>query len=420
MAAPKHRRAASDLSRLLPDLVPDRTRIAIALAAIASLVATVGIPIMTGVVIDGPASVAAKIWTLLEVIPNVALIVLFGFGAYAADHGLVTVGALAGFITLMLSLVWPVTAMGLLLSMTAANRTFDAPRDITDGPRANPAWAGRLELRDVGFRIPDAAAGAKWLLRHVTLTIEPGETLALVGSVGWGKSLLTSLLSRIYDVSEGQILLDGHDIRELSLPSLRRSVSTAFEDPTVFSMSVAESLRVGRPGATDAELAEAIGIAAARFVYELPFGLDTRIGERGMRLSSGQRQRLCLARAIIAAPTLLVVDDTLSGLDVSAEALRVALTGTTGIVVARRLSTVLLADRVAFLEADDCSGATIAHVGTHAELFARVAAYRHLMTAGQGQDDDTACKTIDFAMNMGELAPACWESPSCSSRLIGS
>lgn len=375
---------------------------------------------MTGVVIDGPASVAAKIWTLLEVIPNVALIVLFGFGAYAADHGLVTVGTLAGFITLMLSLVWPVTAMGLLLSMTAANRTFDAPRDITDSPRANPARVGRLELRDVGFRIPDVVAGAKWLLRHVTLTIEPGETLALVGSVGWGKSLLTSLLSRIYDISEGQILLDGHDIRELSLPSLRRSVSTAFEDPTVFSMSVAESLRVGRPGATDAELAEAIGIAAARFVYELPFGLDTRIGERGMRLSSGQRQRLCLARAIIAAPTLLVVDDTLSGLDVSAEALRVALTGTTGIVVARRLSTVLLADRVAFLEADDCSGATIAHVGTHAELFARVAAYRHLMTAGQGQDDDIACKTIDFAMNMGELAPACWESPSCSSRLIGS
>ncbi|HTQ16280.1 ABC transporter ATP-binding protein [Mycobacterium sp.] len=328
-------------------------------------------------------SVAAKFWTLLEVIPNLALIVLLGFGAYAAGLGLVTIGTLAAFITMTLSLVWPVTSMGFLLSitqesMTAANRIaeiFDAPCEITDGTDTGPAPAGRLELRDVGFRVTDSAGGARWLLRHVTLDVEPGETLALVGAMGSGKSLLTALLSRIYDVAEGQILLDGHDIRELPLATLRRTVSTAFEDPTVFSMSVAENLRLGREDATDAELAEAIEIASARFVYDLPLGLDTRIGEQGMRLSAGQRQRLCLARAIVAAPRVLVVEDS--------DALRRVLEGVTSIVVARRLSTVLLADRVALLD----SG-TITHVGTHAELFSRVAWYRDLMTASPTHDID--------------------------------
>jgi ATP-binding cassette, subfamily B, bacterial len=341
-------------------------------------------------------SVNARFWTLLEVIPNLALIVLLGFGAYAAGHGLVTIGTLAAFITMTLSLVWPVTALGFLLSMTqeamtAANRIaeiFDAPCEITDGLHPNPPGTGRLELRDVGFRIPDAAQGERWLLRHVTLRVEPGEILAIVGPTGSGKSVLTALLSRMYDISEGQILIDGRDIRELSLSALRQAVSTAFEEPTVFSMSVAENMRLGRPEATDSELAAAIDIASAQFVYDLPFGLDTRIGEQGMRLSGGQRQQLCLARAIVAAPKLLVIDDTLSGLDAHTEAdvtgaLRHALTGVTRILVARRLSTVLLADRVALLE-----NGTVTHVGTHAELFARVPRYRYLMTAASGLDDD--------------------------------
>ncbi|SON60890.1 Putative multidrug export ATP-binding/permease protein [Mycobacterium simulans] len=336
-------------------------------------------------------SVAAKFWTTLEVIPNLALIVLLGFGAYAVGHGMVTIGTLAAFITMTLSLVWPVTAMGFLLSMTqeamtAANRIaeiFDAPCEI-DGGTADPALVGWLELRDVGFRIPDSE-GDRWLLRHITVTVAPGETLALVGAMCSGKSLLTSLLSRIYDVSEGQILIDGHDIRELSLPALRKAVSTAFEDPTVFSMSVAENLRLGRPDATDADLANAIEIAAAEFVHELPFGLDTRIGEQGLRLSCGQRQRLCLARALVAAPTVLVIDDALSGLDPRTEAevtaaLRRVLNGVTGIVVARRPSTVALADRVALLE-----DGTITHIGTHAELFAQVPRYRNLMTCAPAE-----------------------------------
>ncbi len=321
--------------------------------------------------------VSAKFWTLLEVIPNLTLIIVLGVGAYAAGNGLVTMGTLVAFITMMLSLVWPIASLGFLLSMTqesmtAANRVaeiFDAPREITDGPTAETPRGGRLELVDVGFRFPDAAPD-DWALRHLNVTVEPGETLALVGSTGSGKSVLASLLSRLYDVTEGQILIDGRDIRDLSLPALRQAVATAFEDPTLFSMSVAENLRLGRPDATDEQLAEAVEVAAADFVYELPFGLDTRIGEQGMSLSGGQRQRLSLARALLAGPSILVLDDTLSALDVHTEAvvteaLRRVLGSLTGVVVANRASTVLLADRVALLEARDH------HSRRHARRIAR-------------------------------------------------
>ena len=349
--------------------------------------------------------VSAKFWTLLEVIPNLTLIVVLGFGAYAAGHGYVTMGTLVAFITMMLSLVWPIASLGFLLSMTqesftAANRIaeiFDAPREITDGPSNEAPRGGRLELVDVGFRFPDSD---DWALRHVSATVEPGETLALVGSTGSGKSALVALLSRLYDVTEGEIRIDGRDIRELSLAALRQAVATAFEDPTLFSMSVAENLALGRSQrnpATDEQMAQAIEIAAAQFVYDLPFGLDTRIGEQGMSLSGGQRQRLSLARAILAAPKILVLDDTLSALDIHTEAvveeaLRRVLHHVTGIVVAHRASTVLLADKVALL-----SDGTITHIGTHAELLAGVPQYRYLLAADDELDDgvERACAWQD-------------------------
>lgn len=344
-------------------------------------------------------AVSARFWTLLEVIPNVTLILVLGFGAYAAGHGLVTMGTLVAFITMMLSLVWPIASLGFLLSMTqesftAADRVaeiFDAERDIVDGPVREAPTTGRLELVNVGFRFPDSDT---WALRHVNVTVESGETLALVGATGSGKTVLAALLSRLYDVTEGAIMIDGRDIRDLSLSALRRTVATAFEDPTLFSMSVAENLKLGRPDATDEQMAEAIDIAAAQFVHDLPFGLDTRIGEQGMSLSGGQRQRLSLARAILAAPAVLVLDDTLSALDVHTEAVVTEALGrvlgeVTGIVVAHRASTVLLADRVALLEKG-----TITRVGTHADLLADAPEYRYLLAADEDldweQDDERA------------------------------
>ena len=369
-------------------------------------------------------AVSAKFWTLLEVIPNLTLIVVLGFGAYAAGHGLVTLGTLVAFITMMLSLVWPIASLGFLLSMTqesmtAANRIaeiFDAPREITDGDRADLPRGGRLELIDVGFGFPASAntTGQTWALRHVNLTVEPGETVALVGATGAGKSALVALLPRLYDVTEGSIRIDGTDIRELSLPALRAVVATAFEDPTLFSMSVAENLTLGRSPdnpADDEDLAQAIEIAAAQFVYDLPYGLQTRIGEQGMSLSGGQRQRLSLARAILSAPRILVLDDTLSALDVHTEAavteaLQRVLAGVTGVVVAHRASTVLLADKVALLD-----GGTITHIGTHADLLATVPRYRYLLAADDELDDgceprpawadDDARERLDHAYEEG-------------------
>ena len=329
---------------------------------------------------------SAKFWTFLEVIPTAALIVVLGFGAVAAAQGHLTLGSLVAFITLMLSLVWPVAALGFLLAMTqeaftAADRImeiFDAEVDIVDGTQTLSDPRGRVRFDDVAFRFPDSAVDT---LRHVNLEIEPGETIAIVGATGSGKTILTQLVPRLYDVTAGSVSIDGVDVKDLSLRQLRTIVATAFEDPTLFSMSARENLTLGRPDASDDEIAEAVEVAQAQFVYDLPWGLDTRIGEQGMSLSGGQRQRLALARAVLSRPRVLVLDDTLSALDIHTEALveealQRVLVGVTGIVVAHRASTVLLADRVAVL-----SGGTLRHVGTHAELLATVPEYRELLSA---------------------------------------
>ena len=198
--------------------------------------------------------------------------------------------------------------------------------------------------------------------------------------------LFRSLVPRLWDVTAGRVLLDGVDVRELRIEHLRSLVATAFEDPTLFSMSARENLTLGRPDASEADIEEALEISQAGFVHDLPWGLDTRIGEQGMALSGGQRQRLALARAVLARPHVLVLDDTLSALDVHTEALveealgRV-LASTTAIVVAHRASTVQLADRVALLE-----DGRITHVGGHRELLATVPAYRDLLAGDESAE----------------------------------
>ena len=335
---------------------------------------------------------AAKFWTFLEVIPNVAVVVVLLLGAYGVGQGDLTPGTLVAFITLMLSLVWPIAALGYILAMaqeamTAAariNEIFDTKPSIVSGDRvlANPR--GHLRLEGVGFAFPDEPD--RPVLHDVDLDVAPGETVAVVGATGSGKTTLTALVPRLYDVTAGRVTIDGVDVRDLDLADLRSVVATAFEEPTLFSMSARENLTLGRADATEEEVLEAIEVAQAGFVHDLPWGLDTRIGEQGMSLSGGQRQRLALARAVLARPKVLVLDDTLSALDVHTEklvedALRHVLRDATGIVVAHRASTVLLADKVALLQ-----GGTITHVGRHSDLLATVPAYRDLLAADSETD----------------------------------
>jgi ATP-binding cassette, subfamily B, bacterial len=330
---------------------------------------------------------AARFWTFLEVIPNCAVVLVLLLGAIGVGRGVLTPGELVAFITLMLSLVWPVASLGVILAMsqeamTSAARIleiFDTGSDIVSGSRTIERPRGHLRFDHVDFAFPDAPDEP--VLRDLTLDVRPGETVAVVGATGSGKTALTALVPRLYDVTAGSVSIDGVDVRELELVHLRQLVATAFDNPTLFSMSARENLTLGRADATEAEIEEALDIAQAGFARELPWGLDTRVGEQGMALSGGQRQRLALARAVLSQPAVLVLDDTLSALDVHTEALveealRRVLVTTTGLIVAHRASTVLLADRVALLQ-----DGTITHVGDHRELLATVPAYRELLAA---------------------------------------
>ncbi|MEU6791677.1 ABC transporter ATP-binding protein [Nonomuraea wenchangensis] len=335
---------------------------------------------------------SARFFSFLEVIPNVTLALVLLLGALAVGGGGLTLGALVAFTTLMLQLVWPIASLGYILAMaqeamTSADRlmeVMDTVPSIESGTETIERPRGHLRFEGVGFSFPGAE---RPVLRDVRLEVRPGETVAIVGPTGAGKTTLTALVPRLLDPTEGRVTIDGHDVRDLELTALRTVVATAFEEPTLFSMSVRENLMLGRPDATEEELAEAIRTAQAGFVHDLPWGLDTRIGEQGLSLSGGQRQRLALARAVLSRPRILVLDDTLSALDVETEALveealRHVLRDATGIVVAHRASTVLLADKVALLR-----DGTITHVGQHHELLAEVPEYRELLAQDADLDD---------------------------------
>jgi ATP-binding cassette subfamily B protein len=329
----------------------------------------------------------AKLWTQLTLLPNISLAIVLLLGGYNVIHGTLTIGGLVAFMSYVFMLTWPMDAIGWVLSMseecqTASerlNEVLDSRPDIADRPGA---WSvdkarGRIELRGVGFKYPKSD---EWILRGLDLTIEPGETVGLVGRTGSGKTTLAYLVPRLYDVTEGQVLLDGIDVRDLHLRSLRSHIGMAFEDPILFSASVHENLVMGRSMVPEEEIRRALDVAQANFVWELPWGLETRVGEQGYTLSGGQRQRLALARAVLGRPQVLVLDDPLSSVDVHTEAvieeaLARVLEGVSGLLVVHRPSTLALADRVALVD-----GGTIAAVGTHTALMRTNSLYRALLS----------------------------------------
>ena len=361
------------------------------------------------------ARLDANIWVWLLLLPALALAACLVLGVWLTAEGQLSVGQLVAFFATATVLAWPIESIGFLLAFaldarTATDRFFDvldAPNEVTDPPRPVRVERprGELAFEAVHFRYPDAPDPVRDLLDGVDLVVRPGETMALVGLTGSGKTTMTALTTRLYDVTSGSVTLDGVDVRALTREDLRTHIAMAFEDATLFSASVRENVLLGRPdlasqdpqtrAEADRVLDDALRIAQAGFAVELPQGLDTKVGEEGMSLSGGQRQRLALARAIAANPSVLVLDDPLSALDVATEErvereLRAVLAGTTALIVAHRPSTVMLADRVAVLEEG-----RVTAVGTHAELLRDSEHYRFVLSSLEDEQRRSHADDLD-------------------------
>lgn len=337
---------------------------------------------------------------------------IYGVGALLVVSGGITTGTLVALAALVTRVYQPLTGLtnarvDLMTSLVSFDRVFevlDAPEPITDRPGAMELIepTGAIEFRSVRFRYPsadtvavasletniDAVPGAsdpdRDVLERIDLAIAPGETVALVGASGAGKTTLANLIPRLYDVSDGAVLIDGNDVRDLTLESLRGAIGAVPQDPHLFHESIGENLRYARPDADDADLETAC--RAARIhdtIASLPEGYDTVVGERGYRLSGGEKQRLAIARLLLKNPAIVILDEATSHLDNENEALiqaalDEALDGRTAVVIAHRLSTVRSADRIAVI-----ADGRIAEVGTHDELLAAGGTYARQLHAGE-------------------------------------
>ena len=349
---------------------------------------------------------------VVTLLPELALGAGLVVGVMLASTGELSIGALVAFFATAAVIATPVEFCGMLLAMaltakSAVDRHFevmDSANTITspDKPRRPAELKGALSFTTVTFAYEDAPD--KPILKDINLDIKPGETMALVGITGSGKSALLQLVPRLYEVTDGSISIDGVDLREFGVEELRTVVAVAFEDTTLFSSSVRDNVMLGAPAGLPAErreaaLEEALDVAQAHFAYSLPDGLDTLIGEEGLSLSGGQRQRIALARAIAARPKVLVLDDPLSALDVHTEELvetrlREVLSDTTTLIVAHRPSTVALADRVALLE-----NGRITAVGTHTELLAANQHYRYVIASLDPEPRDLDSHLLDSELS---------------------
>ena len=329
---------------------------------------------------------------LIGFLPQLGLAALLLVGGHQAIRGELTVGEFVAFYGYVLMLVGPMRMLGIALGMAqravaSGARVFEVldrvPRILAPpGAPSLPPGGGRVELRGVESGFGEGAE-ARQVLRGVDLSVEPGRSIALVGATGSGKTTLVGLLPRLYDPTAGEVLIDGADVRSLDLESLRSEIAFVSDDPFLFSATVRENIAYARPEASDEE----IRLAARRagiddFVESLPDGYNTLVGERGLTVSGGQRQRLAIARALIRDPRILILDDATSSVDATTEArigqaLREVMLGRTTFVIAHRMSTIALADEIVVLE-----DGRVAARGTHDELLDTSPLYREIAERG--------------------------------------
>ena len=342
------------------------------------------------------AKTLASFLLTVVAVPETILGIGLLIGLAQVANGTLSVGSLVAYFAIAAVIAGPVEGMGMLLGMTLSTKTaldrhfevMDSINDIASPaqPQIPAERDGSVKLEHVRFAYPDTAGTHRPILADINLEIRPGETMALVGITGSGKSTLLNLVPRLHEATAGKVLVHGQDVKDWDLEQLRAEIAVAFEDTTLFSTSIRGNVLLGAPEHLDerqreALLAEALDVAQAQFAYALPDGVDTLIGEEGLSLSGGQRQRIALARAIAARPSVLVLDDPLSALDVRTEELvterlRDVLAGTTTLIVAHRPSTVMLADRVALLR-----DGRIDAVGSHTHLLSTNEHYRFVIAS---------------------------------------
>ncbi len=341
------------------------------------------------------ARLASFYQPLMGFLPTLGLCVVLAYGGVQTIDGRMSLGEFVTFFLYLSMLMAPFRSLGMLVgqaqrAVAGGTRLFEVLDSVpevreADGARPLPAGPGAVSLRDVTFAY---APGGPPVLTGIDLDVPGGRTIALIGPTGSGKTTLTQLIPRFYDVSAGSVLVDGADVRDLRLNDLRRAVGVVPQNPFLFSTTVRENIAYGRPEATDADVRAAARMAQAEgFIDALPDGFETLVGERGFTLSGGQRQRVAIARALITDPRVLILDEATASVDASTEreiqaALRAVMQGRTTIVIAHRLSTLTLADELVVLE-----GGRIVARGTHEELHETSDLYREIHDGGLARPD---------------------------------
>jgi ATP-binding cassette subfamily B protein len=336
------------------------------------------------------ADIRARFTPAVQNLPQLALALILLAGGYLVIHDQLQVGAILAFSAYIVMLQAPFQLLGMLIMLgqraaASAKRIYeimDEAPTVRDSPGAIDLaqCEGAVSFDSVGFAYGDGPA----VLSNLSLDLAPGETVAMVGRTASGKTTVSRLLPRFYDVTGGSITVDGHDVRDLTLASLRAQVGVVLDEPFLFSASISDNIAYGRPDADRGEIEAAARAAGAEeFILELPDGYDSVVGERGYTLSGGQRQRVAIARTLLLNPPILVLDDATSAIDVQVEqeihqGLRVLMEGRTTLIVAHRLSTIGLADRVVLLD-----GGRIVADGTHTELLATTPLYVEVLAQVQ-------------------------------------